>query len=174
MTISSHDRRTWLRAAAIAALTAGLAACGFELQRTTALPFKHLQLAGFDARSTMAAELKRQINATGSTTTVETMAKADVILLCLRDSREKVVAASTAFAQVRDLTLVARLKFMVRTPDGRVLITPTEVALNRDMDYNETNALAKDQEADMLFRAMQSDIANQILRRLAAVKTAAK
>lgn len=40
----------------------------------------------------------------------------------------------------------------------------------RDLSFNETNALAKEGEADLLFRDMQSDIAQQLMRRLAAVK----
>jgi len=40
----------------------------------------------------------------------------------------------------------------------------------RDLTYNETNALAKEGEAELLFRDMQNDIAQQTLRRLAAVK----
>jgi len=37
------------------------------------------------------------------------------------------------------------------------------------MTYNETNALAKEQEETILYRAMQSDIVDQVLRQLAAV-----
>jgi LPS-assembly lipoprotein len=39
------------------------------------------------------------------------------------------------------------------------------------MTYNERDALGKEQEEEMLYRAMQSDIANQVLRRLAALRT---
>ena len=37
------------------------------------------------------------------------------------------------------------------------------------MSYNETAALAKEQEEAALYRAMQSDIVAQVMRRLAAV-----
>jgi LPS-assembly lipoprotein len=39
------------------------------------------------------------------------------------------------------------------------------------MTYNERDALAKEQEEELLYRAMQSDIASQVLRRLAAIQT---
>jgi LPS-assembly lipoprotein len=70
---------------------------------------------------------------------------------------------------VRDLTLRTRLSFRLRTPAGRVLIRDTELLLSRDMSYNETDALAKEQEETMLYRGMQSDIVDQVMRRLAAV-----
>ena len=41
--------------------------------------------------------------------------------------------------------------------------------LARDLTYNETDALAKQQEADFLYRAMQTDLVDQVMRRLAAV-----
>ncbi len=171
-----NSRRLFLAGTAslAAGLSVALGGCGFELQRARPLPFKRIQLAGFDERSPMAEALKRQIDATGSTSVVESMAQADVILLCLLDKRQKVAATSSAFAQVTDITLTSRLRFMVRTPDGRVLILPTEVALARDMNYSETNALAKEQEADSIYRFMESDIAAQVVRRLAALKMPAK
>ena len=167
-------RRAALRAALGGALAAAVAGCGFELRRATPLAFKRVQLAGFATRSTMADELRRQILASGSSQVVESMAQADLIILCLKEGRDRVAAASTAYAQVRDITLTARLRYMVRTPDGRVLITPTDVALSRDMNYNESNATAKEQESDMLFRAMQADIAGQVMRRLSKLGAAKK
>jgi LPS-assembly lipoprotein len=41
--------------------------------------------------------------------------------------------------------------------------------LSRDLNYSEVQALAKEQEEAELFRDMQSDIVNQVLRRLAAI-----
>jgi LPS-assembly lipoprotein len=40
----------------------------------------------------------------------------------------------------------------------------------RDISYNESAALAKETEEALLYRDMQSDIAQQIQRRLAALK----
>jgi LPS-assembly lipoprotein len=44
--------------------------------------------------------------------------------------------------------------------------------LARDMSYNESAALAKEHEESLLYRAMQSDIVSQVMRRLAAVQGA--
>ena len=113
--------------------------------------------------------MRRAIEASGSTRVVESPAQAQVVLEALEDARDKTVAAQTAAGQVRDLTLRTRLKFRLRTPGGRVLINDTELLLSRDMTYNEANALAKEQEEAVLYRAMQSDIVDQVMRQLAAV-----
>ena len=94
---------------------------------------------------------------------------AQAVLEALTDEREKSVVASTAAGQVRELQLRARFHFRVRSPAGRELLAATEILLSRDMSYNESNALAKEQEEALLYAAMQNDIVAQVLRRLAAV-----
>jgi LPS-assembly lipoprotein len=100
---------------------------------------------------------------------VETPAQAQVVLEALADARERSVVASTAAGQVRELQLRTRLQFRVRNAAGRELIPTTEILLSRDMNYSESLALAKEQEEQLLYRAMQTDIVAQVMRRLAAV-----
>jgi LPS-assembly lipoprotein len=158
------QRRTLLLALAATTL---LAACGFKLRQSPTLNFSTVQLVGFPPRSPFTEQLKRAIEASGSTRVVE--ATPQVILEALEDVQDKTVAAQTAAGQVRELTLRTRLKFRLRTPAGRVLIRDTELLLSRDLTYNETNALAKEQEQAVQYRAMQSDIVDQVMRQLAAV-----
>ena len=149
----------------------GLSACGFQLRRAPELRFKTLHLAGFKPHSPLADELRRNIAASTTTRVVEAVSQAEVVLEAIADSRDKGVVASTTAGQVREVQLRSLLTFRLRTPAGKELIPSTEIALTRDMTYNERDALAKDQEEELLYRAMQSDIANQVLRRLAAVQS---
>jgi LPS-assembly lipoprotein len=159
------DRRN----AAIAVLGAALlAGCGWQLRGTTELPFSRIALDGFAPRSPLADELKRVLSQ--SAEVVSSPAQAQVVLHALSDRRERSVVASTAFGQVRELTLRVRLEFRLATPGGRELIPATELLLARDMSYSETLALAKEYEETQLLRAMQSDIVAQLMRRLARVK----
>jgi LPS-assembly lipoprotein len=57
---------------------------------------------------------------------------------------------------------------------GGQMLAPTEITLKRNMEFNEQEVLAKEAEANLLYRDMQSDLVQQILRRLAAMKPAAK
>lgn len=149
--------------------TAVLAGCGFELRRAPELRFRTLALTGFPPRSPLADELRRSIDASKTTLVVDAPAKAQVVLHAIADARDRSVVASTAAGQVRELQLRARLEFKLSTPAGKELIPATEILLSRDLSYSETNALAKQQEEAFLFRAMQSDIVAQVMRRLAAV-----
>ena len=163
-----HARRVWLAAAA-AIGAAGLAGCGFALRRPPELRFRTLALRGFAADSPLAGELRIQINASQTTLVVDAPAQAQVVLEALSDARERSVVASTAAGQVRELQLRSRLRFRLLRRDASELIASTEIVLSRDMSYSETAALAKQQEEALLYRAMQSDIVAQVLRRLAAV-----
>ncbi len=165
-TVATVQRRTVLAAAA-----AVLAGCGFELRRAPELRFRSIQLTGFKARSPLAEELRMNIDSSKTTLVVESAAQAQVVFEALTDVRERSVVASTAAGQVRELTLRARLNFRLRTPAGKELIPATEILLSRDMSYSESVALAKEQEEAQLFRAMQSDIVAQVMRRLAAVQS---
>lgn len=161
-------RRTWLLALGLAAVLPG---CGFALRQTPTLPFRRIALTGFDARSPLAAELRERL--APQALVVDAPGQADVVLQALLDRRERSVVASTAVGQVRELQLRVRFEFQLSSPGGRMLIAPTELLLRRDMSYSETAALGKAQEEAELFAAMQADIVQQVLRRLAQVNPAA-
>jgi len=165
-------RRRVLSVAGAGCLSSLLPGCGFQLRRPPELRLKSLHLAGFGPLSPMADELRRQLRASPQVQVVEAASQAEVVLYALQDAREQVVAASTATGQVRELTLRARLRFRATNGGGKEVIPETELVLSRDMSYSESAAMAKDQEADLLFHAMQADIATQVLRRLAALGAA--
>ena len=81
-----------------------------------------MQLVGFPQRSPFTEQLRRSIEASGTTRVVESPAQAQVVLEALEDVRDKSVAAQTAAGQVREFTLRTRLRFRLRTPGGRLLI----------------------------------------------------
>ena len=148
--------------------TAVAAGCGFELRRNPVLPFRSIALTGFAPRSPLAEELRRTL--LQSVRVVDNAAEAELVLHALADQRQRVVVASTAAGQVRELELRLKLGFRAQTPGGRVLIAPAELLLKRDLTYNETTTLAKAREEDSLYREMQSEVVAQLMRRLAAVK----
>jgi LPS-assembly lipoprotein len=151
----------------------GLSGCGFQLRQSAQLPFKTLFLI-LPRQSALSTELRRTL-ATQADLKVLTetpdMALADVVLDVMAESRERVVVGLNASGQVRELQLRLRVKFRLRTPQGKALIPEAELQQQRDLSFLESAALAKEIEENMMYRDMQIDIVQQILRRLAAVKT---
>jgi LPS-assembly lipoprotein len=149
--------------------TALLAGCGFELRQPPKLGFETLAVSGLPPRAPLFEELQRQVKATGTTRIVPPGAPAEVVLEVLQSAHDRIVAAQSTAGQVREFTVRVRLRFRLHTPTGRVLIADTDLRLQRDMSFNESNALAKEQEESMLVRAMETDLIDQLMRQLAAV-----
>ena len=163
-------RRHLLLPAAAAALLAG---CGFELRRAPHFAFTTIYI-GSAPNSPFGNELKRNV-ASGDGVRVLADAAASsgaqVILDLLAEQREKVVVGLNASGQVREFELRTRIKFKLRTPQGKELIPETELVQTRDVSYNESIALSKEAEEGLLYRDMQTDLVQQLMRRLAAVKS---
>ena len=162
-------RRGVLLALASSILTGG---CGFQLRQAPEFVFRKVFLNA-QPNSPLAAELRRSLGADGKVAVITEAARlneADVVLDFLQEQREKVVVGLNASGQVREFQLRTRLKFRLRTPKGKDLIGDTELLLSRDISFNEAAVLAKEAEEGLLYRDMQSDIVQQLMRRLSAVK----
>ena len=158
-------RRVLLTAAAPLAL----AACGFQLRRAPEFSFRTLYLAA-PAASPVAGELRKMLIADGAVQVVPAPEQAQAILDILAETREKVVVGLSTAGQVREFQLRSRVRFRLRTPGGKELIPESELLLQRDVSFNESLVLAKESEENLLYRDMQGDIVQQLMRRLAAVK----
>jgi LPS-assembly lipoprotein len=147
-----------------------LAGCGFQLRQAPHFAFSTIYIS---AGSALANELKRTIASSDGIQVVDAAraTSAQVVLDLLGDQREKVVVGLNATGQVREFQLRTRVKFKLRTPQGKELIPETELLQQRDISFNESAALAKEAEENLLYRDMQTDIVQQLMRRLAAVKT---
>ena len=76
----------------------------------------------------------------------------------------------TGTGKVREFQLRYQVGFRVHDGKGGEYVPPSTIQLTRDVTFNDAEILAKEQEEQILFRDMQSDMVQQILRRLAAAK----
>ena len=168
------QRRAFLVFAASSAslALASLSGCGFALRKAPNFAFTTLY-SGLAESSPLGVELRRSLESTGKVKVISDARRindAQVVLDVLQDQREKVVLSLNSSGQVREFQLRLRFVFRLRTLAGKELIPATEIALQRDISFNESAVLAKEAEESLLYRDMQSDIVQQIMRRLAAVK----
>lgn len=150
---------------------AALAGCGFELRKAPDFAFRSIAIP---AGTPMANELRRTISSAGDvqvTSRQLPVDQAQVVLDLLAELREKVVVGLNASGQVREFQLRSIVRFRLRTPQGRELIPETELVQQRDISFNESAVLAKEAEETLLYRDMQTDLVQQLMRRLAAVKS---
>jgi LPS-assembly lipoprotein len=98
------------------------------------------------------------------------MPDVDAILDILSETRQQVVVGMNSSGQVREMQLRLRIRFGLRTPQGEEWIEPVELYQQRDLSFTETAALSKEIEMNMMYRDMQTDIVQQIMRRISIVK----
>ena len=164
------DRSRRVLATAAAALALGpLAGCVFQLRRSAALPFRTLH-TGFAPTSAIGAEFRRMVRVAEDTRLVDDPAEAEARLEVIRELREKEVVGFSSTGRPREYQLRLRFVFRVIDRDSQPLLPPTEVVLRRDITSSDVELVAKQQEEEMLYREMQSDLVQQLLRRLAAIR----
>ena len=166
----SDARRNWLRRAGAIVVVAGLAGCGFQLRGPRPMPFDSLYVAMPEA-SELGASLKRNIRAASPGTRVtDTAQEAQAVLTPLTDTREKIILSLNAAGRVREYQLKQRFGFKVHDGKGTDFVAPSEIVITRDITFNDADILAKEAEEALIYRDMQNDLVQQILRRLQAGK----
>jgi|GEM_PF-49435 len=168
MPVSSNVRLIRWMAAVMAALL--LSACGFHLRGAVDLPFKTIYL-GFSPNDQVGVELTRNLRASGAAV-VDDRQQAEAVMNILGNSRDRQVLTLNTNGRVREYALFQRFSFSVTDAKGALMVPPTNITLRRIITYDENQELAKQAEEVLLYRDMQSDLVQQILRRMAASKNA--
>jgi LPS-assembly lipoprotein len=81
-----------------------------------------------------------------------------------------VILSLTAAGRVREYRLRYRVGFRVHDGKGTDYVPQSSLELTRDVTFNDAEVLAKEAEEQLLFRDMQSDMVQLIMRRLAAAQ----
>jgi LPS-assembly lipoprotein len=151
--------------------SAALVGCGFKLRSSQAFAFQTAAVTPENSGGVV-GELTRYLGDAIRPVAPGAGGEApQVIVDILQELREKTVVGVNASGQVREFQLRIKVKFRLRTPQGLDLIAPTEITQQRDISFSESAVLAKETEEALLYRDMQSDIVQQLLRRIAAVKS---
>jgi LPS-assembly lipoprotein len=166
-------RRAVLRllgAAGVVALLSGLVGCGFKLRGSQTFAFKTIAITPAPGGA-VAQQLRRSFGPDVQVLAADApLAQAQLVLDVGNEQRDKVVVGVNTSGQVREFQLRLRVSLRLRNAQGKELVDGDVILQQRDISYNESAALAKEAEEILMFRDMQTDIVQQILRRLAAVQ----
>jgi LPS-assembly lipoprotein len=145
-----------------------LAGCGFRLRGTADVPFETIHVPG--ATAGIALDLKRNIEAGTRARVVDDPKAAQALLQVTEEARSREILSLTSAGRVREFQLRYRVGFRVHDGKGGEFVPVSVIQLTRDMTYSDAEILAKEQEEQLLFRDMRTDMVQQILRRLASAK----
>jgi LPS-assembly lipoprotein len=150
-------------------LCALLAACGFHLRGEAHYSFDTLFLNS-PASQPLTIELRRSLEGIGSAQLVPAPDKAQVILDITSVENNKQILSLSGGGKVREFLLSKRVLFRVHDAAGNDWLPVSEVLVRRSYTYNDTEALAKEAQEQRLWREMQDDAVQQIVRRLQSAK----
>jgi len=162
-------RRAWLRAAGVVTLAQLAGACGFQMRRAAEFGFRTLY-AGFPPGSLTGVEFRRKMRINDGVQLVDRPEAAEVRLDVLHELREKEIVSFSSTGRPREFQL--RLIFAYKVTDANAveLIAPTQMLLRRELTTSDEQLIAKEQEEQVIFRRMHSELADQLVLRLAAVR----
>jgi LPS-assembly lipoprotein len=158
------NRRLFL--AAVPALIA--TGCGFQLRRSDDIPFAHLYIDA-PAGSLVAQRIRSSLGTNRKTRLVATAGEADAVLRISPEARTKVILSLSGAGRVTEYRLGLRLSYSVSNKAGQSLTAPEAIELTRDITYDDTKVLAKGAEEQLLYRDMDDNAAQRIVRRLQAI-----
>jgi LPS-assembly lipoprotein len=150
-------------------LTMGLFACGFHLRGEAPYAFATLFLNSSPALP-ITTELKRSLEGIGSARLVAAAAGAEAVLELNSVEDTKQILSLSGGGKVAEYLLTKRVMFRVHDNDGQDWLPTAEVLVRRSYTYSDTEALAKEAQEQRLWREMQTDSVQQIVRRLQAAK----
>ena len=159
-----------MRTVASLLLVLVLAGCGFQLRGTADLPFDTLYVPG--ATGGIALDVKRNIVAGTRTKVVDDPKVADAQLQFTQEVRDRNILSLAATGRVREYQLRYLVGFRVHDGKGGDFVPTNSIVLTRDITFNDSDVLSKEAEEAQLYRDMQFDMVQQIMRRLAAAKPA--
>lgn len=149
-----------------------LPACGFHLRGQATLPFENLYVNA-SAGSAFAAQLKRAIVAGTNAHLSNRAEDAQAVFQLVRETNEKQILSLGADGRVREYQLRYRVAFRLQNNQGQDWIPQTEIVLKRDITFNDTQVLSKESEEALLYKDMQNDAVQQVMRHLSAAKAPA-
>ncbi len=161
-------RRPIVRILLLAA-TLLLGACGFQLRGYYPLPFDSIYIT-LPETGEMHALLKRSITAGSNTRVVGTQKEGQVMLQVLGDQIAKNILSLSASGRAREYQLVRTFSFRVIDAKGHDWLPQSQIVIHRDITFNDDLVLSKEAEEGLLWRDIQNDLVQQILRRLSAAK----
>lgn len=166
--MSSSSTVRALRFALAAMLAATLAACGFHLRGDVDYSFSSVYVNSATA-APIATELKRALEG-GGTKLVDTAAAGDVILDLSPVVDDKQVLSLSGGGRVREYQLIKRVTFSLHDKNGRDWMPAAEIVVRRSYSFNESEVLAREAQELRLYKEMQTDAVQQIVRRLQSAK----
>lgn len=142
-----------------------LAGCGFQLRGAHAIPYRSVYVDA-PRDSAAARQLTSALRSQGIAI-AEGAKNAEVVLKLFEEKKTRSILSLSGGGRVREYRLNYSLSYSLSDKDGREIYPAATIQSSRDFTYDDNQYLAKTAEESFLYRDLQDDAVQQILRRLA-------
>lgn len=167
--MSAHTRRVGVRLGALVVALSLLSACGLRLQGRMPLPttFAKTYVDASNEQSEFVQSLRKRLLVNG-VELVNSEKLATAVIKVRKDEIAEEVLSVSARNLPREYELTYIVEFSV-SAGTEELLAGQKVELTRDFTFDETIKLAKEREQEILEEALGHDLADIVMRRLAAL-----
>jgi LPS-assembly lipoprotein len=146
-----------------------LSACGFHLQGRQPLPaeFAYTFVDTKDEQTDFVQDLRKALIAS-DVNVIRTRGSSGAVITVHEDELTERVLSVSARNIPTEYELTYKVLFSVTSGD-KTLIDKEEIAVTRDISFDEAQLLAKEREQEILSEALARDLAAQVMRRLSAL-----
>ena len=131
---------------------------------------RYLERAGTESVALVAQRIRNSLISNKKTRLTANAGEAEAVLKISQEERTKVILSLSGAGRVTEYRLGLRLTYTVDDKAGKRLAAPEVLELTRDITYDDTKVLAKGAEEQLLYRDMDDNAAQRIVRRLQAIK----
>ena len=145
----------------------GLASCGWHLRGTVALP-PNVQSIYLDDRAgniNFSRQFERLLQSNG-VTLAEQYNSADLIIEILEFNEEQRINSVSSSTIVSEYEIITSVEYEVKNAVGAVLLESNRLSQSRPYTFDQNAVVSASQEAQLIQRELQLDLAQQILRSL--------
>jgi len=147
----------------LALLTAS--GCGFQLRGSHAIPYRSIYVDA-PRDSSAARQLANALRSRGIALP-ENARDADAVLKLFEEKQTRSILSLSGGGRVSEYRLNYTLSYSLTDKEGREVYPAATIQSSRDFTYDDNQYLAKSAEEKFLYRDLQDDAVQQILRRLA-------
>ncbi|MGH8278483.1 MAG: LPS assembly lipoprotein LptE [Gammaproteobacteria bacterium] len=153
----------------LASVTLLVAACGFHLRQPAQLPpaMQRTFIADASGNVELVRELRRNLSSPTVTVTDDASAATATLNILSGQRFQRVLSVSNT-GQPLEYQVAYQVQFSLSAP-GKTLIAPQTLTLTRDYAYDIANTLGNTEQANVLYKAMEDNMAQLILFRLQAL-----
>ena len=146
-----------------------LAGCGFHLRRPAHLPaaMQHTYINDSGNNFELVRELRRSL-ITPVTNVTDDATTATATLNILGSQQFQRVLSVSNTGQPLEYQVAYQVRFSLTAANGKTLIAPQTLTLSRNYAYDIANTLGDTEQANVLYKAMQDNMAQLILFRIEA------